>query len=98
MSRAAEPVHLALGIRHQPVSLGHALGKVEGHLGVDQAPVLPPSGPLFRNIHHSQIQHFQQTVIGGKDGLGLGHLAQLAVESPQWRWWCRSACAPPGGT
>ena len=61
--------------------LGHTLGKVEGHLGVDDTPVLPPSGPLFRNIYHSQIQHFQQTVIGGKDGFGLGHLAQLAVET-----------------
>ena len=63
------------------MSLGHTLGKVEGHLGVDDTPVLPPSGPLFRNIYHSQIQHFQQTVIGGKDGFGLGHLAQLAVET-----------------
>ena len=61
--------------------LGHTLGKIDGHLGVDQAPVLPPSSPLFRNVHHSQIQHFQQAVIGGKDGLGLGHLAQLAVET-----------------
>lgn len=69
-------VHLALGIRAPAVLLGHTLGKVDGHLGVDQAPVLPPSGPFFRNIHHGQIQHFQQTVIGGKDGLGLGHLTQ----------------------
>lgn len=74
-------VHPALGIRPPAVLLGHTLGKVDGHLGVDQAPVLPPSSPLFRNIHHGQIQHFQQAVIGGKDGLGLGHLAQLAVET-----------------
>ena len=74
-------VHPGLGIRPPAVLLGHTLGKVDGHLGVDQAPVLPPSGPLFRNIHHGQIQHFQQAVIGGKDGLGLGHLAELAVEA-----------------
>ena len=60
---------------------GHAPGKVDGHLGVDQAPILPPSGPLFRNVHHGQIQHFQQAVIGGKDRFGLCHLAQLAVEA-----------------
>ena len=48
---------------------------------MDQAPVLPPSGPLFRNIHHGQIQHFQQAVIGEKDRFVLGHLAQLAGEA-----------------
>ena len=57
--------------------LGHTLGKVDGHLSVDQAPVLPPFSPLFRNTHHGQILHFQQAIIGGKDGLGLGYLAQL---------------------
>ena len=61
--------------------LRHALGKVDGHLGVDQTPVLPPSGPFFRNIHHSQIQHFQQAVIGRKDGFSFGYLAELAVKA-----------------
>ena len=61
--------------------LRHTLGKIDGHLGVDQAPVLPPSGPFFGNVHHSQIQHFQQAVICGKDGFGFGHLAQLAIEA-----------------
>ena len=61
--------------------LGHTLGKVDGHLGVDQAPVLPPSGPFFCNIYHSQIQHFQQTIISWKHRFGLGYLAQLAVET-----------------
>ena len=61
--------------------LGHPIGEVDRHLSVDQTPVLSPSGPLFGNIHHSQIQHFEQTVIGGEDGFGLGHLAQLAVKS-----------------
>ena len=48
---------------------------------MDHAPALPPAGPLFGNIHHGQIQHFQQAVIGGEYGFGLGHLAQLAVEA-----------------
>ena len=61
--------------------LRHAPGKVNGQLGVDQAPVLPSSGPFFRNVYHGQIQHFQQAVIRGKDRLGLCHLAQLAVKS-----------------
>ena len=61
--------------------LGHALGKIDRHLGMDQTPVLTAPSPFFCNIHHGQIQHFQQTVIGGKDGFGLGHLAQLAVKS-----------------
>ena len=75
----------------------YTLGKVDGRLGMDQASVLPTSGPFFRNIHHSQIQYFQQTIISRKHRFGLGYLAQLTVETPQWRWWCRSACAPPGG-
>lgn len=61
--------------------LGHTLGKLDGHLGVDQAPILPTSGPFFRNVHHDQIQHFQQAVIGRKHRFGLGHLVQLAVEA-----------------
>lgn len=61
--------------------LGHTLGEIDDHIGVNQAPVLPLSGPLFRNIHHGQIQHFQQTVIDKKDRLRLGYLVQLTVEA-----------------
>ena len=39
------------------------------------------SGPFFRDIHHGQIQHFQQAVVGGEHGFGFCHLAQLAVEA-----------------
>ena len=60
---------------------GHALGKVDRHLGVNQAPILPSSGPFFRNVHHGQIQHFQQAIIGRKDGFGLGNLAELAIKA-----------------
>ena len=67
--------------RSETALLRHALGEVDSHLGVDHTPVLPPAGPLFRDIHHGQIQHFQQAVIGGKDGFGFCHLAQLAVEA-----------------
>ena len=70
-----------LSHRSEPALLRHALGEVDSHLGVNHTPVLPPSGPLLRDIHHGQIQHFQQAVIGGKYGFGFGHLAQLAVKS-----------------
>lgn len=81
MSRAAKPFSLPFDHVGAAVLLGHTPGKVNGHLGMNQAPVLPASSPLFRDIHHSRIQHFQQTVIGGEYRFGLGHLARLAVEA-----------------
>ena len=48
---------------------------------MDQAPVLTASSPFFGNVHHGQIQHFQQAVISRKHGFGFCHLAQLAVKS-----------------
>ena len=34
------------------VLLRHTLDKIDSHLGVNSAPVLPPSGQFFRNVHH----------------------------------------------
>ena len=48
---------------------------------MDAAPVLPPTRPLFRNIHHRQIQHFQQTVVCGENALGFCNLPQLPVKA-----------------
>ena len=79
--KGGEAVHLTLDIQDTAVLLGHTLGEIDRHLCMDHAPVLPPAGPLFGNIHHGQIQHFQQAVISRKYGFGLGHLAQLAVEA-----------------
>lgn len=42
---------------------------------------LPPPGPLFHNIHHGQIQLFQQAVIAGKARFVLGLLTQPAVDA-----------------
>ena len=67
--------------RSETALLRHALGEVDSHLGVDHTPVLPPAGPLLRDVHHGQIQHFQQAVVGGEHGFGFCHLAQLAVEA-----------------
>ncbi len=48
---------------------------------MNDAPILPPASPFPGNVHHSQIQHFQQAVIGREYGLGLGHLSKLSVKS-----------------
>ena len=53
----------------------HPVGIVHGQLGMDDSSVLPAAGPFLRDVQHGQIQHFQQTVIRGENGLGLGHLA-----------------------
>ena len=58
----------------QPVSEKHL------KLRVDNAPITPFSRPFFGDVHHRQIQHFQQAVIGWEHGFRLGNLAQLAVE------------------
>ena len=59
----------------------HPVGIVHGQLGVDDSPVLPATGPFLRDVQHGQIQHFQQAVIRGENSLGLGHLAELTVET-----------------
>ena len=63
------------------VLLRHAVSKEHRQLRVDQTPVLTPAGPFSGNVHHGQIQHFQQTVVRGKDRLGFGDLPKLAVET-----------------
>ena len=47
---------------------------------MDPGPVLPPARPFGCDVDHSQIQHFQQAVIGRENRLGFGYLPQLAVE------------------
>lgn len=37
-------------------------------LGMDNAPIPALACPFFRDVHHRQIQHFQQAVIGRKHG------------------------------
>jgi len=45
------------------------------------SPILSPSGPFFSDIHHCQVQHFQEAVIRGEYRLAFGHFAELAIES-----------------
>ena len=58
----------------------HSVSEIDIQLGVDDAPILAPACPFPGNVHHGQVQHFQQTVVRGKNGLGFGHLSQLAVK------------------
>ena len=44
---------------------------VYDQLSVNTAPVLTATGPLFRYVLHSQIQHFEKAVISRKYGLCL---------------------------
>ena len=57
------------------------LFKIDFKLGVDLPPVLPVSGPFFRDIHSCQIQHFQKAVIRRKNGLAFGNFSELTIES-----------------
>ena len=54
--------------------LRHPICVIDRQLGMNDAPILPPSGPFLRNVHHGEIQHFQQTVIRRKNRLGFGDL------------------------
>ena len=48
---------------------------------MNHAPVLSAAGPLFRDVVHRQIQHFEKAVIGRKHGFRLGYLPELTVEA-----------------
>ena len=48
---------------------------------MDLSPVLPVTGPFFRDIHGCQIQHFQKAVIRRKYRLAFSHFPKLTVES-----------------
>lgn len=48
---------------------------------MDAAPILSVTCPLFRNIHHRQIQHFQQTVVCQENALGFCDLPQLPIKT-----------------
>ena len=44
-----------LDIPPQQVLIRRALSEIDGQLRMDAAPILLPTRPLFRNIHHRQI-------------------------------------------
>lgn len=74
---------LSYPLSHQsePALRKYALGEVDIHLGMDQAPVLTATSPFWGNVCHGQIHYFQQAVISRKHGFGVCHLAQLAIKS-----------------
>ena len=59
----------------------YSVAVVDYKLSVDTAPVLTATGPFFRDVLHSQIQHLKKTVICRKYGLGFRDLLQLAIEA-----------------
>ena len=48
---------------------------------MDLPPILSVTCPFFRDIHHGQIQHFQETLIGREYRLRFRNLPQLPVKS-----------------
>ena len=48
---------------------------------MDLPPVLTVACPFFCNVHHCQIQHFEQTVIAWEYGFGFRDFSQLPVKS-----------------
>ena len=66
---------LCLALIRHPVSVK------DRQLSVYDGLVLPRSCPLFRNVKHSQVQHFEQAVVFRENGFGLGHFAKLTIEA-----------------
>ena len=50
---------------------GYPVTVVNDQLSVDSTPVLTATGPLFRDVLHSQIQHFEKTVISRNTDFAL---------------------------
>jgi hypothetical protein len=42
---------------------GYPILKKYQELRVDRAPILPPAGPFFRNVHRGQIEHIEKSVV-----------------------------------
>ena len=70
-----------LDLRSWLVLIGHPILEINCQLCVNLAPILPAARPLFRDVQHSQIQHFQQAVIRGEHGFGFRDLPELTVEA-----------------
>ena len=51
---------------------GYPVAVVDHKLSIDAAAVLTATGPFFRDVLHSQIQHLKKAVVGRKDGLRFG--------------------------
>ena len=74
--RSFYPLHASLFLL-----FGDPVSEENSHLGIDHAPVLTPTGPLFCNVYHSQIEHFKQAVIRRENRLGFCHLSKLTVKA-----------------
>ena len=80
MSRPAKPFILPLTSGHNAVIRAYdRQNRLPTERGSGSSPVAARS--FFCNVCHTQKQHFQQAVIGRKDGFDLGNLAELAVKA-----------------
>lgn len=57
----------------------HPVGVTDRQPSMNDAPSLPPSVPFLCHTH-GELQHYQQTVLRGKDHPGFGDLAKLTIE------------------
>ena len=63
LAGGAAPLDLRAGLL-----IRHPILEVDCQLDMNHAPVLSAAGPLFRDVDHRQIQHFEKAVIGRKHG------------------------------
>ena len=59
----------------------YSVAIVDNKLSVYPAPILTTSGPLFRDVFHSKIQHLEKAVISRKYGLCFGNFSKLAIKA-----------------
>jgi hypothetical protein len=48
---------------------------------MDQAPILPATGPILGDVHGCKVKHLKQAVVAGEYRFAFGHLAELAIEA-----------------
>ena len=60
---------------------GYPVAIIDHKLSVDFAPVLTATCPLFRDVLHSKIQHFEKAIVSRKYGLCLSHFLKLSVKA-----------------
>ena len=60
--------------------IGHPVREKNGQLHMNYALVLTPVCP-FGVVHHGQVRHLKQAVVGGKYGFDFRHFPELAVET-----------------
>lgn len=74
------------GIQREPQQRRAVCAKEEAH-AADNGRGAFAAQFIFRNVHYSQIGHFQQVVIRREHGFSRGFLSELSMKS-----FCRVGC------